>query len=244
MLAMTIDNRWYDDLGDRWWSKEGPAALLHEIKPALFEYFKSKLGNLGGLKLLDVGCGGGLLAELFAESGATVTGVDLSHPSLIAARRHADAHNLAINYINATGERLPFLDSTFDAVVTADFLEHVQNLDAVISECARVLKSSGIFLYDTINRTLRSRIVTIFLFERVLGVIPKNTHDARLFIKPAELHQVMARHGLHNRETYGLLPERGMVAAFGSLIKKRGIGPFIIGRDTAISYVGYAVKGQ
>lgn len=241
---MTIDNQWYDDLGDGWWSKDGPVALLHEIKPALFDYFKSALGSLEGLKMLDVGCGGGLLSECFAASGATVTGVDLSRSSLVAAKRHGDTRDLAINYVNATGERLPFPDSSFDAVVTADFLEHVRDLDSVISECARVLKPSGRFLYDTINRTLRSRLIAIFLFERVFRVVPKNTHDGRLFIKPAELHQVMARHSLLNQETHGLVPQRGMVAAFGSLIKKRGIGPFIIGRDTAISYVGHAVKGK
>jgi 2-polyprenyl-6-hydroxyphenyl methylase/3-demethylubiquinone-9 3-methyltransferase len=241
---MAINNQWYDDLGDRWWSADGPVALLHEIKPALFDYFKSALGEVEGLKLLDVGCGGGLLAELFAASGANVTGVDLSHSSLVAALRHGDARSLSIKYVNATGERLPFANSHFDAVVAADFLEHVSGLDSVISECARVLKPSGRFLYDTINRTFSSRLVAIFLFERVLRVIPKNTHDARLFIKPLELHRVMERHGLENRETRGLVPERGLLASFASLIKKRTVGPFMTGRNHSISYVGYAVKGK
>jgi 2-polyprenyl-6-hydroxyphenyl methylase / 3-demethylubiquinone-9 3-methyltransferase len=239
---MTIDNRWYDDLGSAWWDEDGPVGVLHDLKPALFAYFKNALGDLKGLTILDVGCGGGLLAEQFAKEGAMVTGADLSHGSLVAAAEHSRANNLMIDCVTSKGESLPFLDSSFDAVVTADFLEHVSNLDAVIAECARALKPGGVFLYDTINRTLRSRLVAVWVLERALKVIPRNTHDPRLFIKPAELDRLMARHGLINCETRGLAPRNGSLAALVGLIKNRRAGPFRTNADTAISYVGYGRK--
>jgi 2-polyprenyl-6-hydroxyphenyl methylase / 3-demethylubiquinone-9 3-methyltransferase len=239
---MKIDNDWYDGLGDSWWDSDGPVGPLHEMNPARFGYFKGVLGDLRGLKVLDVGCGGGLLAECFARGGALVSGIDLSQPSLAAACRHIENDCMAIDYVNASGDLLPFLDSTFDAVMSADFLEHVMNLDAVISECSRVLKSSGIFLYDTINRTWRSRVVVVWLFERVMHLIPKRTHDPRMFIKPEDLHQVMARHGIRNCETRGLGPEKGSLRALMGLAKDRRAGSYMVTDDTAISYVGYGVK--
>jgi 2-polyprenyl-6-hydroxyphenyl methylase/3-demethylubiquinone-9 3-methyltransferase len=219
---MSIDNYWYDDLGDRWWDPHGPVGLLHELNSARFEYFKNVLGDLDRLSILDVGCGGGLLAESFARQGARVTGIDLSRESLFAARRHARAAEITIDYVNANAESFPFTDSLFDAVVSSDFLEHVFDLDRVISESARVMKPSGLFMYETINRTLISRMVGIYLFERVLKLVPPHTHDPSMFIKPEELHEVMARHNLINRES--------------------SAGPFHITDDTSVSYIGYAVK--
>jgi 2-polyprenyl-6-hydroxyphenyl methylase / 3-demethylubiquinone-9 3-methyltransferase len=239
---MKIDNRWYEGLGDSWWDSEGPIGLLHEINPARFGYFKEALGTLRGLRLLDVGCGGGLLAECFAREGANVSGIDLSLSSLAAARRHGESHEVSIDYVNASGDLLPFRADSFDAVVSADFLEHVPSLEAVVAECARVLKPSGLFLYDTINRTLRSRVVAIWLFERVLRLVPKHTHDPRMFIKPEELHRAMAMNGITNCETRGLGPERGPIGALAGLAMNRRAGSYRITGDTAISYVGYGVK--
>jgi 2-polyprenyl-6-hydroxyphenyl methylase/3-demethylubiquinone-9 3-methyltransferase len=212
------------------------------MNPARFGYFKEVLGSVRGLRVLDVGCGGGLLAECFAREGALVSGIDLSQSSLVAARRHGEAVEISAGYVCASGDLLPFLDSSFDAVMSADFLEHVTDLDAVICECSRVLKSSGIFLYDTINRTLRSRVVVVWLFERVMRLIPQRTHDPRMFIKPEELHRAMARYGIANCETRGLVPERGPVAALAGLAKNRRAGPYTVTDDTAISYIGYGVK--
>lgn len=243
-MTMKIDNQWYERLGDRWWDSEGPVGLLHEINPARFQYFKEALGSLRGLRLLDVGCGGGLLAECFAREGAIVRGVDLSLSSLVAAKRHSEIAGTSIDYVNASGDLLPFRDSSFDAVVSADFLEHVSTLETVIAECARVLKPSGLFLYDTINRTLRSRLVAVWLFERIMHLIPRHTHDPRMFIKPEELHLAMARNGISNCDTRGLGPGCGALAALVDLAKNRRAGPFRITEDTAISYVGYGVKAK
>ncbi len=239
---MPIDNRWYDDLGDRWWDPCGPVSPLHDLNPARFAYFQTALGSLVNLRLLDVGCGGGLLAMKFAEAGAMVTGVDLSASSVAAGLRHARREKLQIDFAAARGESLPFADGEFDAVVSSDFLEHVPDLDNVIAEVARVLRPAGLFLYETVNRTLRARLVTVWLLERVLSLIPKNTHDANMFIKPSELRQVMARHGLKNIETRGIEPEAGPVAALAGFIKRGSAGNFKITEDTAIAYIGYAIK--
>jgi 2-polyprenyl-6-hydroxyphenyl methylase/3-demethylubiquinone-9 3-methyltransferase len=238
---MAIDNQWYDELGDSWWDANGKVGPLHSINPARFDYFKSVAGNLRGKRVLDVGCGGGILAESFSREGAFVTGIDLSRSSVAAANRHSKLTGLAIDYANAVGERLPFLDSSFDIVATADFLEHAANLDFVISECSRMLKPSGLFLYDTINRTIRSRIVAVWLLERVLGAIPKRTHDARMFIKPKELRRLMSRHGIQNCETRGLSVKGSLVDAARRLFRNRQIA-FQITNNTAISYLGYGVK--
>ena len=241
LVKMAIDNQWYDELGDKWWDRDGLVGPLHYINPARFGYFKNVAGDLRGAKVLEVGCGGGILAESFAREGALVTGVDLSHSSLGAARRHGASSRLYIDYANAAGESLPFLDSTFDVVASADFLEHVSSLDSVVRECSRVLKPSGLFLYDTINRTLRSRIVAIWLFERIIRVIPRHAHDPNMFIKPAELCEVMSRHGIRNRETRGLGPKGSLLSALAGFMNHRRV-EFGVTNDTAISYVGYAVK--
>jgi 2-polyprenyl-6-hydroxyphenyl methylase/3-demethylubiquinone-9 3-methyltransferase len=238
---MAIDNQWYDELGDRWWDPEGLVGPLHHINPARFGYFKGVAGDLHGVKVLEVGCGGGILAESFAREGALVTGVDLSRPSLAAARRHGASSNVRIDYANAVGESLPFLDSSFDVVVSADFLEHVSNLDSVVGECSRVLKPLGLFLYDTINRTLRSRVVAVWLFERVIRLVPKHTHDPNMFIKPAEMCEVMSSHGISNRETRGLGPREGALAALAAFLNNRHVA-FAVTDDKAMSYVGYGVK--
>lgn len=239
---MTINNRWYDDLQDKWWDRNGPVGTLHDLNPARFAYFKSVLGDLAGLNVLDLGCGGGLLIDCFARAGAVVTGVDLSHSSLIAASRHTRREELAASFASANGNSLPFISASFDAVVSADFLEHVTDLDVVIKECARVLKPSGFFLYDTINRTLRSRVIGVWLFERVLGLIPRHTHDPAMFIKPTEMREVMARHGLINCETRGLGPKAGKIGALLSIFKTGRVGGFTITDDTSMSYVGYGIK--
>jgi 2-polyprenyl-6-hydroxyphenyl methylase / 3-demethylubiquinone-9 3-methyltransferase len=239
---MTIDNRWYDDLGDRWWDPKGPVAPLHDLNPARFAYFEKAAGKLEGARVLDVGCGGGILADNFARAGALVTGVDLSHASLVSAERHSRDSSLEIDFVNARGESIPFVGSSFDIVVTSDFLEHAHDLDGIIGECARVLRPGGLFMYETINRTLRARVVAVWLLERMLRLIPENTHDARMFIKPKTLHELMDRHGIRNRDTRGVGPEAGPGRALVGFIRRGSAGPFKITDDTSIAYIGFGNK--
>src|SRR5207253_8162604 len=126
--------------------------------------------------------------------------------SVITARNHACQSGLEIDYLAATGEKLPFANASFDSVVCADVLEHVDSPLAVIAEISRVLKDGGVFLYDTINRTLRSRIAVIGIFQewKWTRCAPPNLHDWNKFIKPREMHRMLSQHGLLSRPLVGL----------------------------------------
>lgn len=239
---MPIDNEWYHHLGDAWWDTNGIVGPLHEVNPARTGYFCDVLGRLEGRSILEIGSGGGLMAEEYARRGADVAGVDRSLPSLRVARRHAAAGGIAIEYAGSLGEYLPFRDGTFDAVVTADTLEHVDDVERVIGEAARVLKAEGCFVYDTVNRTWKSRLLLIWLPQNIFHLAPPNTHAYDKFIRPEELHALLGRHGLTNCETRGLALRRNPVAAGFSYARTRRFGGFVIGEDTRMSYVGYARK--
>ncbi|HEY7214233.1 MAG TPA: bifunctional 2-polyprenyl-6-hydroxyphenol methylase/3-demethylubiquinol 3-O-methyltransferase UbiG [Thermoanaerobaculia bacterium] len=256
---MPVDNQLYDEMADSWWDESGFLHVLRGINPARFGYMRRILLEEVGLdprgkKTLDVGCGGGLLAEEFARLGCAVTGIDPSAKSLAAARSHAKAAGLAIEYRQASGESIPFPDATFDVVYCCDVLEHVQDLGRVIGEISRVLEPDGIFLYDTINRTRESWLVMIKLFQDWdwTSLMPPNLHDWRMFIKPEELLSVLAAHGLENRGQTGLAPSTNPLRTIRILrARKRGeISSFEatrrIGlresRDKAVLYAGYARK--
>jgi len=183
-----------------------------------------------------------------------VTGIDPSAPTIVQAAAHAKEAALAITYRVAVGEAIPFADATFDIVYCCDVLEHVDNLDTVMTETARVLKPGGVYLFDTINRTWISKLVVIKLFQqwKATRVMTTNLHDWHMFITPTELRAALRRHGLVCREIVGINPKGNplrAIAAFRHL--KRGtityaeIGarlPMAIGKRTPIQYAGYANK--
>ncbi len=239
---MPVDNEWYHDLGDAWWDPEGVVGPLHEINPVRVEYFCGVLGDLTGQRLLEIGCGGGLMAEEYAKQGAVVTAVDRSASSIAIATRHARQSGLKIAYTPSVGERLPFSDGAFDAVLSADTLEHVDDVDLVVSEAARVLRPGGRFVYDTVNRTWKSRLLLVWLPQNVFHIAPPDTHEYARFVKPEELQEIMARHGLQNCETRGLALKQNPIAAGISFARTRKLGGFKLGDDTGMSYVGYAEK--
>lgn len=221
-----------------WWH---PKHSLLKMVPVKFDYFKEAIGNLKGLKILDLGCGGGLLSEEFAKNGAVVTGVDISENSIKIASEHALKNNLAIDYKVGSAEIIPAIDNEFDIVICADCLEHVDNLENVIREVSRVLKKDGLFCYDTFNRNFLSKVLAVWILERVLkwqyrslnvSIRNYDVHDWRKFIRPLELIRLFNNHGLKNIEAKGIL-----FAGFknGTLITK-------IGRSTKIAYIGYAQK--
>ncbi len=221
-----------------WWN---PQHSLKQMVPIKFNYFSNKIGNLKGLKILDIGCGGGLLSEEFAGRGAEVTGVDISEKSLEIAKSHALENKLKINYKSGYAENIPAEDNTFNAVICADCLEHVDNLEKVIKEISRVLKNDGFFCYDTINRTFLSKIAVGWIANSVLkwqnrqlNVSEKNyaVHDWKKFIKPAELFQLMNKYDLKNVEIKGI--------QFDGI--KNGSFKAKIGENTKIAYIGYANK--
>lgn len=254
-----MNNRLYDSPGDIWWDPDQPFnAIRTGINPSRLRYLRGALGQLGidrpGRRALDLGCGGGLLAEELARIGLRVEGVDPSGPSLLTARSHAERSGLRVGYVRGSGEALPFADASFDLVVCCDVLEHVADLERVIAETARVMKPGGLYVYDTINRTLLSRLVVIQLFQRwsPTRLVPPDLHDWRRFIRPAELVGLMARNGLHSRGYTGLRPMvgplqllrllrllRGGEISYGELGRRAQL---VSGFDSSMLYIGHAVK--
>ena len=256
---MPADNEIYDRPGDIWWDERQPLnAIRTALNPARLEYFARVFAALGldpaGKVTVDVGCGGGLLAEEAARLGATVIGVDPSLGSLATARAHAEESGLAIDYRAGAGEHLPVADASADIVYCVDVLEHVQDLDAVVRETARVLKPGGLYLYDTINRTRLSQLVVIKLAQdwAVTACVPPNLHDWDQFITPAELRGTLARHHLDHQDMAGMSPGAALPVLWRAVrqLKKRKISyaefgrraSFGLTRDTRISYIGHATR--
>jgi 2-polyprenyl-6-hydroxyphenyl methylase/3-demethylubiquinone-9 3-methyltransferase len=257
---LPVDNALYNQPGDIWWDEAQPLSLLRgALNPARFGYFRYILTERlkldpRGLRALDVGCGGGLLAEEFARLGTSVTGIDPSAPSIATARAHASQSGLAIAYQVGMGEQLPFDDASFDLVYCCDVLEHVGDLDRVIAETARVLAPGGVYCFDTINRTLFSKLTTIKLFQewRATAFLPPHLHAWEQYVKPGELKRLLARHGLAPQEITGMTPEANPFRLLLLLRRyKRGrlsfqqlsaAARFKAGGHTLASYLGYALK--
>jgi 2-polyprenyl-6-hydroxyphenyl methylase/3-demethylubiquinone-9 3-methyltransferase len=256
---MPVDNTVYDRMADGWWDEGGFLHALAALNPARFGYMRRVLVEElrlapVGLRVLDIGCGGGLLAEEFARLGCAVTGVDPSEESLAAARAHAASQALAIEYQCARGEALPVADASFDVAYCCDVLEHVTDLGEVIRETARVLRPGGTYLYDTINRTLQSRLIVIKLLQEWswTALMPPRLHDWNMFIRPAELRRELERHGLAPGGLTGLKPRASPLRLIRALRRrKRGLLSYAaavremdLGEspDTSVSYIGYARK--
>ncbi len=258
---MPINNEIYQTCGHDWWSEEASFdifSLRHCMNPVRYGYFKRRLQqlHLPGKTVLDVGCGGGFLAEEFAREGFTVTGIDPAARSLEAARKHAADNNLEIDYREGKGEALPFPDASFDIVACCDVLEHVDDLTLVIGEVARTLKPGGVFCYDTVNRTWLSKVALIKISQdwSFTSWSQPNVHVWEKFIKPAELIAVMNRYRFTNQELRGISSKKNPLALLRSLraLKKGRISNREIAaalalcetEDLRISYMGYAIRSS
>ena len=236
----SIDNEYYEGMDELWWDPAGPAAILHAINRPRVEFYLEQLGRLDGRRVLDAGCGGGLVARELAAAGAEVVGVDRSMGSLGVARR---ATNGSFHPAQGRLERLPFADASFDAVVAADVLEHLPDLPAAVAELARVLAPGGSFLFDTVNRTPWSWFTAVFGLEQVLRMVPRGTHDWRLFIRPDELDRLLTGAGLAKVEVTGLAPRIGPgVVARGLLTRRIDVPTFATGNGRRASYLGHYRK--
>jgi len=235
-----IDLDYFGDLDELWWDPAGPAGVLHAMNPARLGFYLAALGEPRGRLVLDAGCGGGLVAKGLAEAGVQVVGVDRLPACLEVARRAVPA---GFRPAAAELERLPFADASFDAVVAADVLEHVPDLPAAVAELARVLRPGGGFLFDTINRTTWAWFTALFGAERLVRLVPRGTHDWRLFIRPAELDALLRGLGLAEVATAGLAPRLhpGLVAK--ALLRRRLTSPpFAVARGRRAIWLGHYRK--
>jgi len=249
----SIDNEYYEAIDELWWDPIGPAAILHAINRPRVDFYLRQLDDLHGRLVLDAGCGGGLVARELAAAGATVVGLDRSLGSLGVARRAVGRRGPgnpegvprpmgpmgAFRPTQGRLERLPFADGVFDVVVAADVLEHVPDLPAAVAELARVLAPGGRLVFDTINRTPWSWFTAVFGLERVLRMVPRGTHDWRLFIRPAELDRLLRAGGLEAVAVEGLASRVGPTDVVRGLLTRRLPTPtFATGKDRRASYLG------
>ena len=189
----------FSKIADEWWDINGKFKPLHMFNPIRIEhildvalnYFKIDKTNklpLKNLKILDIGCGGGLISEPMSRLGANVTGIDASDKNIHVAKLHAKKNNLKINYLNTVPENLK-LQNEFDIILNLEVVEHVENLDLYLSSCFSLLKKKGIMFTATINRTLTSYVKAIVGAEYILRWLPIGTHDWNKFVKPEELEK-------------------------------------------------------
>ena len=210
----------YDDVAHQWWS--GDVRWIRTLKnmvPGRLGYFDTFI-DWQDKSVLDLVCAGGFLSEALNARGAMVTGIDPAKDAIAAARAHAHETNQNITYDVGAGEALPYANEQFDAVACVDVLEHVQDLQQVLNEVARVLKPGGFFFFDTINRNVIARLAVITMAEDVLRLLPKGTHDPTMFVKPNELKSALEKSGFDVGPMTGLGPRgvnRRLDPTFGRL---------------------------
>jgi len=190
----------FSSLAHRWWDPEGEFRPLHDINPLRLEWI-AQHALLEGARVLDVGCGGGILAEAMARRGARVTGIDLSEKALRVAQLHLLESGLDIRYERAAAEDF---SGDFDVVTCMELLEHVPEPSSMVAACARLVRPGGQVFFSTINRNPKSYLHAVIGAEYILGLLPKGTHDYMRFIKPSELARWARDAGLRVDELIGM----------------------------------------
>lgn len=210
----------FDRLGELWWDASGKMGILHEINPIRVDYItdhacrrfpvdgarRDRHGAqpLAGLRIVDIGCGGGILTEALAELGAGMTGIDPAPNNIAVAGRHAERSGLAIDYRNTTAEALAAEGARFDIVVAMEVLEHVEGQKDFVATLASMVEPGGLLFLATIDRTLKSYALAILGAEYVLGWVPRGTHDHDKFVRPDELSSWLRHAGLRETDRSGM----------------------------------------
>jgi 2-polyprenyl-6-hydroxyphenyl methylase/3-demethylubiquinone-9 3-methyltransferase len=194
----------FDALAARWWDPTGEFKPLHDLNPLRLQYVNAR-AELAGKRVLDVGCGGGILSEGMAGLGAQVTGIDMGEAPLTVARLHLYESGLQVDYLRMTAEELAEQEpESFEVVTCMEMLEHVPDPASVVHACARLVKPGGHVFFSTLNRNPKAYLYAIIGAEYVLGLLPKGTHEYRKFIRPSELAAWMRAAGLELRELTGM----------------------------------------
>ena len=194
----------FSDLAHRWWDPESEFKPLHQLNPLRLEWIDST-ARINGKKVIDIGCGGGILAESMAARGAQVTGVDLSEKALGVARLHLFESGHSVDYRHISAEDIAKeAPGTFDVVTCMEMLEHVPDPASTIRACATLVKPGGQVFFSTLNRNLKAYLMAVVGAEYVLNLLPKGTHEYAKFIKPSELARYVREAGLDVEELVGM----------------------------------------
>ena len=227
-------------MAGEWWNPKGKFRPLHRFNPVRLQFIVETLCNqfarsknaarpLEGLRILDVGCGGGLLSEPLARLGAQIVGIDAARSNVEIARLHAAKTGLSIDYRHASAETLAAENKNFDAVLAMEVIEHVTNVQTFLSTCAELLKPSALLLVATLNRSVKAYALAIVGAEYVLGWLPRGTHDWRKFITPEELDAYLKNAGLATTRRCGM--------TYHPLRDK-----WLLSEDLSVNYMAVAIK--
>jgi 2-polyprenyl-6-hydroxyphenyl methylase / 3-demethylubiquinone-9 3-methyltransferase len=227
-------------LAEEWWKPDGKFRVVHKFNPVRRDFIVDKIarhfdralsetGPFDGLKILDVGCGAGLLCEPMAERGASVVGIDATVRNVEVARWHADKVGLSIDYRHCIAADLRAADEGFDVVLNTEVIEHVVDPEQFMRDCCHHIKPGGLMVVATLNRTLRAFLLAIVGAEYVLRWLPRGTHDWRRFLRPREISGMLERHGLKTTHITGV--------TFNPIVNR-----WRLSEDTSVNYILVAEK--
>ena len=225
-------------LADAWWEPHGQFRTLHRLNPVRLAFIRDRVCRLmnrppdaerpfAGLRVLDIGCGGGLLSEPVACWGAEVVGIDATARLVEVARNHAARAGVAVTYRHALAEDLAEANERFDVILNTEVVEHVAHAERFLASCCQMLNPGGVMIVATLNRTLKSLLFAKIAGEYILRLLPRGTHDWRRFITPAELAEALAR--------YGVLVEEQVGVGFNPFLNR-----FRITADLGVNYMAVA----
>ena len=228
----------FSKMSNEWWDPEGKFKPLHKFNPIRIKYIKENIINnfklknkskpLSGIKILDIGCGGGLLSEPMSRMGANVTGIDASHKNIKIAKVHSKKNKLKINYLCSSPEKLK-IEKKFDVILNMEIVEHVEDIDFFLKSCSKLLKKNGLMFVATINKTLKSYIFAIVGAEYILRWLPIGTHEWEKFVKPEDLEKILMNYDLSLNKLEGMN---------FNIIKDE----WSISRDLSVNYIAKFIK--